>query len=65
VNHLLLMLCIKLQDLINREEGQDLVEYALVVSLISFAATATMRSLAGGISTAFSGLNTTLGTYVR
>jgi pilus assembly protein Flp/PilA len=48
----------------NREEGQDLVEYALVVSLISFAATATMKSLAGGISTAFSGLSSTLGTYV-
>jgi len=64
VNYLLLRLCIKLQDLVNREEGQDLVEYALVVSLISFAATATMKSLAGGISTAFSGLSSTLGTYV-
>jgi pilus assembly protein Flp/PilA len=64
VNQLLLKLCIKLQDLADREDGQDLVEYSLVVSLISLGATASMQSLAGGISTAFSGLSSTLGTYV-
>jgi len=31
---------VKFQDLMNREEGQDLVEYALVVALIAFGATA-------------------------
>jgi|HubBroStandDraft_6_1064221.scaffolds.fasta_scaffold4445915_1 pilus assembly protein Flp/PilA len=60
----LLTLCIKLQDLQNREDGQDLVEYSLVVALISLGATASMQSLAGGINTAFLGLSTTLGTYV-
>jgi pilus assembly protein Flp/PilA len=35
------------------EEGQDLVEYALVVALIAFAATAGMNTLAGDINTAF------------
>ena len=60
----LLTLCIKLQDLQNREDGQDLVEYSLVVALISLGATASMQSLAGGINTAFLGLGTTLGTYV-
>lgn len=64
MNQLLLKLCIKLQDLADREDGQDLVEYSLVVSLISLGATASMQSLAGGISTAFSGLSSTLGTYV-
>ena len=43
-----------------KEEGQDLVEYALVVALIAFAATAGMKTLATGISTAFSNLSTTL-----
>jgi pilus assembly protein Flp/PilA len=36
------------------EEGQDLVEYALLVVLISLGAVASMRSLAKAISDAFS-----------
>ena len=36
------------------EEGQDLVEYALLVVLISLAAVAAMKGLASGISDAFS-----------
>jgi pilus assembly protein Flp/PilA len=43
-----------LQNLINREDGQDLVEYALVVALISFGAIASMQFLATGINEAFS-----------
>lgn len=35
------------------EEGQDLVEYALVVALIAFAATAGMNTLAGDINSSF------------
>ena len=33
MNTMLVKLHVKLQDLMNREEGQDLVEYALVVAL--------------------------------
>lgn len=36
------------------EEGQDLVEYALLVVLISLAAIVAMQNLASGISDAFS-----------
>jgi len=36
------------------DEGQDLVEYALLVALISVALIASMNLLKGGISTAFS-----------
>jgi pilus assembly protein Flp/PilA len=36
------------------EEGQDLVEYALLVVLISLAAVTAMSNLASGISDAFS-----------
>jgi len=43
-----------------KEEGQDLVEYALVVALIVFAATAGMKSLATNINTVFANLGTTL-----
>jgi pilus assembly protein Flp/PilA len=35
------------------EEGQDLVEYALLVVLISLGAVAAMTNLASGISDAF------------
>jgi pilus assembly protein Flp/PilA len=36
------------------EEGQDLVEYGLLVVLISLFAVVAMKSLANGISDAFS-----------
>jgi pilus assembly protein Flp/PilA len=48
-----LMLSVKIQGLLSREEGQDLIEYALVVALIAFAATAGMRTLATDINNAF------------
>ena len=46
-----------------KEDGQDLIEYALVVALIACAATAGMSSLATSINTAFTSLGTTLTTY--
>ena len=64
MNTMLLKVYIKFQDLATREEGQDLVEYALVVALIAFGATAGMSALAGGLNKAFNGISTTLGTYV-
>lgn len=39
---------------LNDESGQDLIEYALVVALICFAATVGMNTLATGINNAFS-----------
>jgi pilus assembly protein Flp/PilA len=48
------------KNLIEREEGQDLVEYALVVALIAFGAITGMGFLAKGINNAFSGIATTL-----
>jgi len=41
---------------IKNDEGQDLVEYALVVALIAFAATAGMNTLASSINLAFSSI---------
>ena len=54
------MLRVTMQNLMQLEEGQDLVEYALVVALIAFAATAGMSSLAIAINTAFTSIGTTL-----
>jgi pilus assembly protein Flp/PilA len=52
-----------LRALIEREEGQDLVEYALIVALIALAATAGMSTLADAINSAFSHLGSLLGSY--
>ena len=49
-----------LKDAVKDEEGQDLIEYALVVALIAFAATAGMTTLAKDINNAFIGIGTTL-----
>ena len=58
-----LMLSIKIQNMLSREEGQDLIEYALVVALIAFAATAGMQNVATKINTAFNNIGTKLTTY--
>lgn len=60
MNALVLSVFLRLRDLLAREEGQDLVEYALVVALIAFGAIAGMQFLATGINQAFSGIATTL-----
>ena len=46
------------------EEGQDLIEYALVVALIAFAAIVGMNTVAQGINTAFNNIATTLNTNI-
>ncbi len=59
----LLKRSIKLQSL-QDEEGQDLIEYALIVALIAFAAVTGMQALATGVNAAFNGLATTFGGYL-
>jgi pilus assembly protein Flp/PilA len=59
----LLQLAITMRALLN-EEGQDLIEYALVVALIAFAATAGMSTLATSINAAFTSVGTTLSSYI-
>jgi pilus assembly protein Flp/PilA len=53
---------LKLQSLVKREEGQDLVEYALVVALIAFGAVAAMKGLSTEINTAFNVISSDLAT---
>lgn len=53
-----------LRALVNREEGQDLVEYALVVALIAFGAITGMGYLATGLNQAFSSIASSLTTSV-
>jgi pilus assembly protein Flp/PilA len=60
MNNLILKLYVKLQELKNNEEGQDLVEYALVVALIAFGAVTGLQSLSSGINSSFLQISTTL-----
>jgi pilus assembly protein Flp/PilA len=60
----MLKLSAKLQTLLLQEEGQDLIEYALVVALIAFAATVGMKALATDINTAFVNIGTTLNSTI-
>jgi pilus assembly protein Flp/PilA len=49
---------------LRQEDGQDLIEYALVVALIAFAATVGMGSVASSINAAFVNIGSKLSTYV-
>ena len=59
----LTLLYIQLRNLISDEQGQDLIEYALVVALIALAATAGMSTVANDINTAFDNIGTKLTSY--
>lgn len=46
------------------EAGQGLVEYLLILAIVSFAATAGMTSVATGLNSAFTQIGTILGQYI-
>lgn len=56
VNNLYLNLYIKFQILMDREDGQDTIEYALAVALIALAAVAGIKGLASGLDAAYNNL---------
>jgi pilus assembly protein Flp/PilA len=62
MNTMLLNLYVKFQSLMNRDEGQDLIEYALLAALLALACTAAVSGVANGIKTLFNGISSTLGT---
>ena len=64
MNELVLRAYIAIQILVAREEGQDLVEYALIVALIAFSAITGMKVLSTGLNHAFSQVAVTLTTNV-
>ena len=53
-----------LKDALQDERGQDLIEYALIIALIAFAATAGMSALATKINAAFTSIGNTLSNSV-
>ena len=60
MNKLPLNIFVHVQNMLNNEEGQDLVEYGLVVALVAFGAVTAMQNLGTELSVVFSDINSTL-----
>jgi pilus assembly protein Flp/PilA len=60
----LLDLSARLLILLSKDDGQDLIEYALVVALVALGAVAGMQTVAGDINNAFNTIGSTLSTSV-
>jgi len=55
-----LLLLTKFQNFVTREEGQDLVEYALLVALIALASITGVQAVASAVTTVFSNISSSL-----
>jgi pilus assembly protein Flp/PilA len=60
LNDLFLKMYLKMRDLMTREEGQDLVEYALLITLVALAAVGGVRKVSSAINTVFTNISNTL-----
>ena len=60
MNALPLTMRVKLQNLMKQEEGQDLIEYALIAALIAVACVASMQSVASAVTSLFSNVSSLL-----
>jgi len=60
MNTMLLKMYVKFQDLLNREEGQDLVEYALVLAIIALGIVTSMKAVTTALSTTFSSIGSSI-----
>lgn len=60
MNNMLLKMYVKFEDLKSREDGQDLVEYALLISLIALAAITGVGYVATAVTTVFSNISGSL-----
>ena len=56
----LLKLYVKFQLLSESEEGQDLVEYALLLTMISLALISSMNGIASSLRAVFSNISSSL-----
>jgi pilus assembly protein Flp/PilA len=60
MNRLYVKLVTNFQSLVASEEGQDLVEYALLVCLIALAAIAGVDKVANGVNNVFTRISSSL-----
>jgi pilus assembly protein Flp/PilA len=60
MRNVLLNTFVKLQGLKNSEEGQDLVEYALLVALIALVCITGVGNVATAVNTVFTNISSSL-----
>ncbi len=60
MSNTLMNLYVKFQGLKNGEQGQDLVEYALLVALIALVCVTSINGVASAINTVFSNISSSL-----
>jgi len=60
MNGYLIRIAIRLRGLIDEQEGQDLVEYALLAGFVAVAAGALLPAISSSISTIFSRMGSVL-----
>jgi pilus assembly protein Flp/PilA len=60
MNDLFLKLYVNFQNLAKNERGQDLVEYALLIALISLAVITGVKGVATAVNTVFSNVSNSL-----
>jgi pilus assembly protein Flp/PilA len=60
MDDLIFKLFVRLQPLMKREEGQNLVEYGLIIALIAFGAAASMKTVGSDISMIYSAISVTV-----
>ena len=56
----ILKLYLKLHNLTNSEEGQDLVEYALLLTMITLALISCISGISAAVITAFTNISSSL-----
>lgn len=60
VDRTVLTACMKVRDLMHSDEGQDLVEYGLLVALIALTAITGVSKVATAVSTVFTNISSSL-----
>ena len=60
MHNAILSLYMKLRILTNNEEGQDLVEYALLVALVALACITGVNRVASAVSAVFTDISSSL-----
>lgn len=60
MSNTLMNLYVKFQGLKNGEQGQDLVEYALLVALIALVCISGVRSVATAVTNVFAAISSSL-----
>jgi pilus assembly protein Flp/PilA len=60
MNSMFLRMYVKFQELQSREDGQDLVEYALLVSLIALAAITGVQNVTTAITKVFQNISNSI-----